>query len=129
MKVSVTVSNMVPTAHNHRIIQPSIYVEDVVLSGETPQEAFRRVSSLANAFFARKILDQLRFTDRMVSEGNEAWCDEYLSTVAEDHPANKPSMSADALPEGVQSAISLLKELTGKAADEFAARIKENLSK
>lgn len=118
MKVRVTVSNTIPTTHNHRLIQPKIEVEDSVLPGETPQQAFRRISLLANSFFAREVLDQLRFTDRMVSESNEAWCDEYLSTVAEDHPANKPNITPETLPDE-------LRQLIRAMAQEFTARVEE----
>ena len=87
MRIRVTVSNIIPSKHSGRATQPSVEIEDGVMPEETPFQAFRRISVMANAMFAREVLDQLRFTDRMASEGNEKWCDEMLSTVAREHPA------------------------------------------
>jgi hypothetical protein len=87
MRIRVTVSNIIPSKHAGRAIQPSVEIEDDVMLEETPFQAFRRISVMANAMFAREVLDQVRFTDRMASEGNEKWCDEILSTVAREHPA------------------------------------------
>lgn len=91
MKIRVTVCNTIPTKHAGRLINPKIEVEDEPITGETAMEAGRRISLVATAMFAREVLDQLRFTDRMAHTSNEQWCDEYLSTVTEDHPAMKPA--------------------------------------
>lgn len=80
-------------------------------------QAYRRISVMASAMFARETLDQLRFADRM-SQGNEQWCDEYLSTVAEDHPAAVPIPSDVALPDHVVLALGKIGEIIGKSAIE-----------
>lgn len=116
MKVWVRVQNAIPTKHNHRVIYPEAGVEDDVQPGETPLQAARRLSLIANAIFAREVLDQLRFTDRQVQIGNEQWCDEYLSTVASDHPAVQVDFSSTDLPPGAQATLRAVGEAISEAA-------------
>lgn len=124
MKIRVTVCNTIPTQHAHRLIQPKIEIEDDVLPNEIPMEAYRRISLTANAVFAREVLDQLRFTDRMAHTTNEQWCDEFLSTVAEDHPAMNVVVNPESLPAGVQA----MAQAFGDAIASFTvARLQELL--
>lgn len=124
MKIRVVVSNTVPTRHNHRVLQPRIEVEDDLQAGESPLQAYRRLSVMANAMFARELLDQLRFTDRMQAS-NEAWCDEFLSTVTEDHPAMSVVTEAK-LPPEVQAILSKVGDAIGKAAVEACEGLQQS---
>lgn len=108
-------NDMIPTRHASRVIQPLVRVQDIVMPGETTMEAGRRIGLMANAIFARETLSQLGSTDRMVSEGNEVWCDEYLSTVKSDHPAEKPNSTVK-LPLEIQALIDA-------AAKQFAETV------
>lgn len=118
MRVSVTVCNTVPTKHAHRVLQPRVEISDEVQVGETPLQAYKRISAMANAMWARELLDQLRFTDRMQQsdQGNEQWCDEFLSTLNESHPAMNVVPSASALPPGVRETLHSVGEAIGDAA-------------
>jgi hypothetical protein len=123
VKIRVRVSNSIPTKHNYRVLQPSIEIEDDVMPGENPMQAFRRISIMANAMFAREVLDQLRFTDRMHQESNEAWCDELLSTVAADHPAMKGHVNPASLPPELQAALKAIGDAIGSAAADACKKV------
>lgn len=114
MKISVTVNNAIPTKHAHRVIYPKVEVEDIVLPGEGAMEAGRRIGIVATALFAREVLDQLRFTDRMAHTSTEQWCDEYLSTVSEDHPAMKAAVAPETLPTEIRKMFHAMAELLGE---------------
>ncbi len=120
MKIRVTVNNVIPSKHAHRAVSPKIEVEDAKMPNETPMEAYRRISLMANAMFAREVLDQLRFTDRMFQEGNEHWCDELLSTIAEDHPAMNKAPASDPPPPEVQAVINTLVAAAEKLIETVA---------
>ncbi len=95
MEIEVSRSDQIPTRHDFRILHPTVTVRDHVQPGETPDQAYRRISLIVNALFAREVLDHLRFSDRMATEGDDVWCDEFLSTVAADHPVSKPNEVPD----------------------------------
>jgi hypothetical protein len=114
IRIRVTVSNLIPSKQPGRSCQPSIEVEDEAVPGESPMEAFRRISVMANAMFAREALDQLRYTDRMAQMGNERWCDELLSTVAQEHPALNV-VNATPVPKAVADAFEKLVEALTRA--------------
>lgn len=114
MKIRVKVNHSVPTKHGG-ILHPSVAIEDNVQPGETPMEAYRRISLMATAMFAREILDQLRYADRM-AQSNEQWCDEYLSTVAEDHPAMNVVPNDVVLPDNVKQLLEAVGKAIGDAA-------------
>jgi hypothetical protein len=70
---------------------------------------------MATAMFARETLDQLRYADRM-AQSNEVWCDEYLSTVAEDHPAMNVAPDDVAMPAHVEQILQQVGKTIGDAA-------------
>lgn len=102
MKIRVTVKNTIPTKYQNRVLYPEVSIEDYVLPNETPQEAKRRISSVANTMFATEVLDQLRFTDRMAAIGNEQWCEEFNRSLVQGHAALQKEIAPESLPLDTQ---------------------------
>ncbi len=122
MHIEVSISNTVPTKHNHRILQPKIVISDHSLPNETAEQTYKRLSLMANALFARELLDQLRNTDRMAVIGNATWCDEYLSSVHDDHPLGTQSLSPPSLSPEMSMLIKAF-------ADGLSGQLLSNLEK
>jgi hypothetical protein len=110
------VSNLIPSKQPGRAVHPCVEVEDDALPGEDAMATFRRISVMANAMFAREALDQLRYADRMAA-GNEKWCEELLSTVAQEHPALN-AVPDTPIPKAVMDAFhKLIEALAASVSD------------
>ena len=113
MQITSGCSNSVPTGTPGVILSPYIRVIDDVLPGETPHAAYRRISTMANALWARELLNQVQYSDRRVEIGNAEWCEEFLSSVAKDHPIEKP-LSSSTPPEVIEASKVLVKFLSSQ---------------
>lgn len=126
VKIRVRVCNSVPSKHQFVTLSPEIVVEDDVLPGETPAEAYRRLANLGNVLWAKELLSQIGFADRRAEVTNKGWCDEYLSSVGMDHPVLDKQVTPVSVPD---SAKAMLKVLSGMFAQEAFAELQKLLDK
>lgn len=130
LKIIITVENSVPSPRYQYVVHhPHVTVEDELMPGETPAEARGRISTIANALWAKELIEQLLFADRRASIGNEQWCQEYLSSIGgEDHAVLQKHVSPEALPPGVQATIRAFIDAAGSGlAERITAELKKIL--
>ncbi len=92
------------------------------MPNETPAEAKARLSTIANAMWAKELIDQLTFADRRHQIGNEEWCVEYLSSIGSDHAVLQPKISPEALPPAVQATLQALSQAMTKLLSKDLAK-------
>ena len=106
---------------------PHVTVEDDLKPGETPAEARGRISTIANALWAKELIEQLLFADKRHSIGNEQWCQEYLSSIGQtDHAVLQQHINPESLPPQVQATIKAVADGFSRVlAESIAAELKK----
>jgi len=127
LRISITVENSVPSPRYQYVVHhPHVAVEDELKPGETPAEARQRISTIANALWAKELIEQLLFADRRASIGNAEWCQEYLSSVGQDHAVLQKHVNPESLPPQVQATIKAIADgLSRGLAESLVAELKK----